>query len=171
MLGGCFADLVQRWWFCGGFGGCGRCCSGGDSLEVMKWCSGGEVLMWWRLDLASSVFGWCRVSVFSMMSWFSDRFTNLLKFAGFLLSLCWYPNWLRFAGFSCIWLISTVSVWTVWGCLRAETHLPRFSFYRCSINFWLMELLWDYDGPSTFDSSSVVNVYWCLYGSDWCLRW
>jgi hypothetical protein len=38
-VGGCFADLVRRLWFCGGLGGCGRCCSEGGSLEVMKWCS------------------------------------------------------------------------------------------------------------------------------------
>jgi hypothetical protein len=86
-----------RWW---GFGGDEGCC-GGDELvellcltpvmilsrwvavwwwlEVMLWCSGGEVLMWWRLDLASSVFGWCRVWV--VFRWCRDSLT--------VFQICW----------------------------------------------------------------------------------
>ncbi|MCI25591.1 hypothetical protein A2U01_0046782 [Trifolium medium] len=33
-------ELNLRWW-----------------LEVMRWCSGGEVLIWWHLDLALPVCG------------------------------------------------------------------------------------------------------------------
>ncbi|MCI59750.1 hypothetical protein A2U01_0081005, partial [Trifolium medium] len=30
------------------------------------------------------------------------------------------------------------------GGLRADTYLPRFSCYRCPINFWLAELLFGF---------------------------
>jgi hypothetical protein len=67
-------------------------------LEVM-WSSGGGVLMRRRLDLALLGCGWCRVWEFFLDIWFSDRFPNLLRLAGFFLIRWGFSNLLRFADF------------------------------------------------------------------------
>jgi hypothetical protein len=121
-----------RWW---GFGGDEGCC-GGDELvellcltpvmilsrwvavwwwlEVMLWCSGGEVLMWWHLDLASPVRGWCCVWVVFLDTRFFDHFIKSVEICDILFDSLWYPNLLRFACFLCIRLTSTSSVLIVW---------------------------------------------------------
>ncbi|MCI21295.1 hypothetical protein A2U01_0042461, partial [Trifolium medium] len=59
----------------------------------------------------------------------------------------------------CIWLdLFRVGVDGFGGGLRAETYLPRLSFYRCPINFGSRRRFLDSDGPITFDSISGVRI-------------
>jgi hypothetical protein len=70
--------------------------------------------MWLSLDLALRCVVDAVCEWFSYDSGFSDRFSNLLIFVGFIFGLCWSPNLLRFAGFLFIWLTSTTLVLTIY---------------------------------------------------------
>jgi hypothetical protein len=88
-----------------------RCWCGGGGLMVltcgcfvivgveMGWWWGAEMLMWWCLDLASPVCGWCRVWLIFLWYLILWTFPNLLRFVRFFSSLWWFSNLVRSASF------------------------------------------------------------------------
>jgi hypothetical protein len=96
--------------------------------------------------------------------------SNLLRFAGLVLSLCWFQICWDLQAFS-IWLTPNSSVLIAlfgWR-LQAETYPSKFSFYCCPSIFGLWSCFLDAHGPITFDSRLGVCVQWLFFGSDWCL--
>jgi hypothetical protein len=111
------------------------------------------LVVWWGGGDGDEVAVYVACFVF-FDSRFSDHFSNLLRFAGLLLSRWRFPNLLRFAGFyvsglpssaSASAVLSSAGVLFLWCLFRhyrphggasvvAETCLFGFSFYFCLVS-------------------------------------
>jgi hypothetical protein len=161
MVGGCFADLVRRWRFCG---------FGVDLVVVVVVAARVAVWRWWSGVVV--VRCWCggvwiyrrRCLVDAVCEWFFDDVVILWPLSKFV-EICriHFESLLVSKSVEiCRFLVYLIDLYRSGvDCLGLSANRDssaKFSFYRCSINFWLTELLWDSDGPSTFDSSSGVSV-------------
>jgi hypothetical protein len=131
---------------------------------------------WWLGDEVTNEVAW----LVCFDHGFSDRVSNLLRFAELLLSRWWFPNLLGFAGLYVSGLpilrrlfyprVVLLVLWCLFHHHRshggtsvvAETCLPGFSFYFCLVSgppdgagsgFWWAERFW-----FKFGSQSLVVV-------------
>jgi hypothetical protein len=118
-----------------------------SSMEVMHWC-GGEVLTW-LMHVWLAFFD----------TWFFDRLQICWDLQNSFMSLWWFSNLLRFAGFivsSCVLFYVCVNYFEA-DCELRLICLGRHSTVVPSI-FGLRSSFLDYNGPITFDSRSGVRV-------------
>jgi hypothetical protein len=118
------------------------------SFDGVVVVGGAEVVV--ALDLAQPRCSWCRVWLIFLSCVIPRVLLNLLRFEGLFLSHWWFPSLLRFACLSISGWILLCRHWLFGGGLQAETHLSRFSFYRCPstliqwpvFEFWWTDHFW-----------------------------
>jgi hypothetical protein len=122
-------------------------------VTFLRWFSGGCRILWF--GMSSFVIAWfwsCRCGINVVGVWFSGYLTfwpllNLLRFAVLFLSLYWFPNLLRFAGFLYLTDFYLVGVdYTVWTLEDCKLRLINLGFLSMGVHqlltqgvaFWIL---------------------------------
>jgi hypothetical protein len=167
MVGMLFLDSSRVWWYKesplywveGRFW-----CWEGVVMMIWRCWGGNEVMIWWGFGFGVGVSVWLTPSVWLVfyVTRVFDRFSNLLRFTWFFLSLCWFPNLLRFARIFVFGWPIPHQCWLVFLGLRLVLGCrwlmcKRFASWDLSAEVFILPL------PYQFLSYEAVFGFWWAY--------